>query len=576
MSMSEPQKHDYYAALGVIAISLLMLAGGAYTARLPDRQKAQGRQVSHTYTVLERLHLLALHVTEAETGQRGFLLSGQPDYLAPYITADEQIDDDLNDLERLTADDARQRSRLAELRRAITAKLDELKETIAVQKQLRAEEALTIVLSGRGKQLMDVIRQHIREMEIGEEQLLQSRLTAWNNAASQSRNIMLAASSIVYVLVFAVYLALHKLARQRHAIAEAERRANAIQRAETERLVRIVKLQNEIVGQAMDLEASMQLITEHTQALTCAEGGIVEMLDDDEMVYRAATGTAAPHIGLRLKAANSLSGRCLIENAVLRCDDSETDPRVDREACRKVGLRSMVVVPLRHNGQAVGVLKVMSSCVSAFDNEDVTTLQLMAGLLSATLSEAIAANAIRVANEDLARANAHLERLATTDGLTGLKNHRTFQGSLVTEYARARRYETPLSIVLLDVDHFKTFNDTFGHPAGDAVLCRVGSLLQQTARTTDIVARYGGEEFALLLPETPSEGAECIAERLRQAVAAAGWDHRNVTVSVGVSSLEDDTPSPAALVEAADRALYTSKRNGRNRLTVASGAVRAG
>src|SRR5262249_17785000 len=151
----------------------------------------------------------------------------------------------------------------------------------------------------------------------------------------------------------------------------------------------------------------------------------------------------APHIGLRLKAAKSLSGRCLIENAVLRCDDSETDPRVNREACRKVGLRSMVVVPLRHNGQSVGVLKVMSSCVSAFDGEDVTTLQLMAGLLSATLSEAIAANAIRVANEDLARANADLERLATTDGLTGLKNHRTFQGLLATEYARARRYEKP-------------------------------------------------------------------------------------------------------------------------------------
>jgi diguanylate cyclase (GGDEF)-like protein len=320
----------------------------------------------------------------------------------------------------------------------------------------------------------------------------------------------------------------------------------------------------------------MQLITEHTQALTCAEGGIVEMLDEDQMEYRAASGTAAPHIGLRLKAANSLSGRCLSENAVLKCDDSETDPRVDRQACRKVGLRSMVVVPLRHNGQAVGVLKVMSSRVNAFNEENITTLQLMAGLLSATLSEAMAADAIRAANEELALANADLERLATTDGLTGLKNHRTFQGLLAAEYARARRYEKPLSVVLLDVDHFKMFNDTFGHPAGDAVLCRVGSLLQETARTTDVVARYGGEEFALLLPETPSEGAESIAERLRHAVAAAGWDRREVTVSVGVSSLEDETPSPAGLVEAADQALYRSKRNGRNRVTVASTAVRAG
>jgi CHASE3 domain sensor protein len=224
--MPESRKHDYYAVLSVIAISLLMLAAGIYTARLPDRHKAQGREVNQTHEVLERLHLLALHVTEAETGQRGFLLSGEPDYLAPYITADEQIADDLNDLERLTADNARQRSRLVELRRAITAKLEELTETITVRKQRRAEDALTIVLSGRGKQLMDVIRQRIREMKTGEEQLLESRLTAWNNRASQSRNIILAGSSDVYALVFAVYLALHKLAQQRHAIAEAERRSD--------------------------------------------------------------------------------------------------------------------------------------------------------------------------------------------------------------------------------------------------------------------------------------------------------------------------------------------------------------
>src|SRR5262249_19652895 len=155
-------------------------------------------------------------------------------------------------------------------------------------------------------------------------------------------------------------MALKTLARQRQAIADAERRASAIQRAETERLTRIVTLQNEIVTQTMDLPASLQLMTEHTQALTGAAGGIVEILDGDEMESRAASGTAAPHIGLRLKAANSLSGRCLRENAVLKCDDSETDERVDRVACRRVGLRSMVVVPLRHNGQAVGVLKVLS------------------------------------------------------------------------------------------------------------------------------------------------------------------------------------------------------------------------
>lgn len=375
--MPDPRQHNHHAALGVIAITLLMLAGVFYTARLPDRQKAQGRLVNHTHEVLERLHLLALHVTEAESGQRGYLLSGQPDYLAPYNAATKQIGDDLNELEHLTVDNERQRSRLPQLRQAITAKLHELEKTVDLRKHSSTKEALAIVHSGRGKQLMDVIRQHLNAMKTEEEARLQSRLITWNDAASQTRTIIIAGSSVVYIMVFVVYLALNALARQRQAIAEAERRANAIHRAETERLFRIVTLQNEIVTQTMDLQAAMQLITEHTQALTCAEGGIVEMLDGEEMVYRAASGVAAPHLGLRLKAANSLSGLCLRENAVLKCDDSEVDERVDRAACRRVGLRSMVVVPLRHNGQAVGVLKVMSSRVDAFNEENVATLQLM-------------------------------------------------------------------------------------------------------------------------------------------------------------------------------------------------------
>jgi diguanylate cyclase (GGDEF)-like protein len=134
----------------------------------------------------------------------------------------------------------------------------------------------------------------------------------------------------------------------------------------------------------------------------------------------------------------------------------------------------------------------------------------------------MAADALRLANEKL-------ERLATTDGLTGLKNHRAFQELLANEYARATRYKKPLSLVMLDVDHFKGFNDSFGHPAGDVVLKRVASLLQENARTTDVAARYGGEEFALLLPETGPRGAAMTADRILQAIARDAWELRPVT-----------------------------------------------
>ena len=173
----------------------------------------------------------------------------------------------------------------------------------------------------------------------------------------------------------------------------------------------------------------------------------------------------------------------------------------------------------------------------------------------------------------LESANAKLRALAVTDALTGLHNRGAFNARLSEEFDRAVRYERPLSIILLDVDHFKPFNDTFGHPAGDAVLGTVAVVLQRTARATDLVARYGGEEFVLVLPDTDRAGALAMAERCRQAVAAEEWDKRAITVSVGVSTLAPKTPEAGALVQEADVALYRSKRAGRNRVSHGSGSV---
>ncbi len=165
---------------------------------------------------------------------------------------------------------------------------------------------------------------------------------------------------------------------------------------------------------------------------------------------------------------------------------------------------------------------------------------------------------------ELQRANAQLATLATTDGLTGLKNHRTFQERLAEEFGRSVRYGSPLSLIFLDVDRFKQYNDSFGHPAGDAVLKRVSDALVHTARLSDVVARYGGEEFAIILTETDAQEAKIAAERLRSAIQNEPWTQRQVTASLGIATFGVETHDPATLIAQADESLYYAKQNGRN------------
>ena len=167
----------------------------------------------------------------------------------------------------------------------------------------------------------------------------------------------------------------------------------------------------------------------------------------------------------------------------------------------------------------------------------------------------------------LEEANERLHALATTDGLTGLRNHREFHAQMEIERERAVRDSAPLSLVLLDVDHFKQYNDAFGHPAGDEVLKTLAGLLHGHGETVDLAARYGGEEFAVILPGTSAAGAYALAERLRAAVAAYSWPARPVTISLGIATLWEGESPRLTLLDQADRALYQSKANGRDCIT---------
>ncbi|QKQ26710.1 diguanylate cyclase [Candidatus Reidiella endopervernicosa] len=185
---------------------------------------------------------------------------------------------------------------------------------------------------------------------------------------------------------------------------------------------------------------------------------------------------------------------------------------------------------------------------------------------------------LQSAQQELERMNEELKKLSLTDALTSVPNRRYFDESMEREFSRAQRDQHEISVIMIDIDNFKKYNDSYGHLEGDSCLQLVAKAMSDAVkRPTDTIARYGGEEFSILLPETPLEGAKEVAEVVRAAVEALGIEHKEnppgvVTVSLGVATVIPDNENinkPVSFVNLADKALYNAKETGRNRFVAA-------
>jgi diguanylate cyclase (GGDEF)-like protein len=306
-------------------------------------------------------------------------------------------------------------------------------------------------------------------------------------------------------------------------------------------------------------------------AVTLVEPGVGQVRHRVARAWSAAAGKAPALDGLTFgDDAGSLVASAVRLQASLPGTDLDVGKAVVFDAATRLkGLASIKVIPLRaqplraEDAPVLGTLVLGSRRPDAFSADRVRQLEVLALQAAETIQRARLFDAT--------------ERMATTDGLTGLLNHRTFQGRLDEQLLAAQRYGRKLSVILCDIDHFKSVNDTYGHPVGDQVLRGVARALAREARTTDLVARYGGEEFAVVMPETDTAGALVIAERIRerigQLVTETSLGHLKVTMSLGIATFPDDGQKKAELVEKADGCLYHAKRHGRNRC-VAAGTSR--
>jgi len=311
------------------------------------------------------------------------------------------------------------------------------------------------------------------------------------------------------------------------------------------------------------LERQMKLLDTFLNTIPCPV-----FLKDRNGVYMGCNNAFANHIlGLE---TNGVVGKSLFEfNEKIPMERANLYKQMD-DALIEQGGDQLYEGQVRCSDNTYRDFQFYKACFSDPNGKIAGIAGVMMDLTEINRARAM----IQEQSEKLRRTNLRLSQLASLDSLTKIANRRTFQKELENQIRLAARTRSPLSLVMADIDHFKKYNDSFGHTAGDQVLAKIARLLTDGSRGTDTVARYGGEEFAVILPDTDKKGALTMGKRFCHNVEAHPWKQRKVTLSIGLATATFDTVDATtvektgiAFVDRADRALYASKDGGRNRAT---------
>ncbi|MFZ2958934.1 MAG: diguanylate cyclase [Candidatus Ozemobacteraceae bacterium] len=317
------------------------------------------------------------------------------------------------------------------------------------------------------------------------------------------------------------------------------------------------------ISSVLDFHTLQNMILETVVKVMHAEKGSLMLLDDAEKMLSIGVAYGLSDDIMketRVGVGEPVAGWVIETGQPLFVEDVESDHAFIAIKKSNIMRGTMMSVPLKAKEKLLGVLNLSRPIPGSFSQKD---FELFKNL----------ANQAAIAIE-----NARLYRYAVTDEMTKIYNHRYFQQRLDEELQRADRYESQVSLIMLDVDHFKKFNDTYGHPEGDRVLKTVSKLIEKSVREVDIVARYGGEEFVVICPEKDGEGALTPSNRIRTTIE--NFDFRingervPITVSLGTAAYPEQARSKSELVVFADTALYYSKESGRNRATLYSPGMR--
>jgi diguanylate cyclase (GGDEF)-like protein len=510
----------------LIAIPVVLIACAVFATATIERASAL-----HSGTQADAGHRLLTAMLDQETGSRGYFETRETSFLEPWYEGQAEFTAALAQARSLSTGDApliqllnQQAERSGIWRAAVAVQIARLRTT---------GRRPSIPAAVFEKSLMDDFRQlnSLYDTQLTTQRDRTLSLATWLAAA--------VAALLSIVLVVAGIVLVHRTTRR-----------------ENVRLRRQQELRELLQVSGSEAESQLLLIR-HVLRLVPGSGAAVlnrNNSGDDRLEPKLSEGSEQTPLrdlvvdGLRPRSCMAVRlshphRRVPGEESLLRC-----------EACGKIEAE-VICEPLLVGGQVIGsVLVTREQPIGTAEVEGV--------------HESVVQAAPIVANQ---RNLALAERRAASDALTGLPNRRAADEAIKRMAAQAGRSVSPLSVVLLDLDHFKLVNDVHGHERGDKTLAAVGQILAANVRTSDFAARYGGEEFLLLLPDTDRGGAVEVAEKLRQTIERAEIrEVGGLTASFGIATMPDDAVEPETLIRRADRALYAAKSHGRNRIEVAA------
>lgn len=564
MPGSRSRLSHYRIPLFAVAVVALVGVGVASVLGVAGLRESNA-WTEHTYQVIHAIEVTDRAVRATEANARAYRLTGHPEFRSQFLAALPGVDAAAARLVALVEDDPAQTALAHALRDAANAHAADLRRLYDLQELEGAEAARQATDAAATLRQWSAIETAATQLRRGETRMLQDR-----KAHAQRQGLRLTAIVVSGTVLSALLMGMlmWNVVRENSRVRALERKTRQASQEMAGTMRRIDRLSRQrhalsrYSGMLQSCETRdeiLRLTGETIHALVPGVGGECYLFRASQDFYEiAATFGDAP----AASADSVLPNQCwALRRGQPHLVPGGQGPRCDHlDVASARGDMDSLCMPLAAQGTALGLLHVALPA----DGDHEIEIELL-GQVAEQLGLAVANLQLRET----------LRTQSLRDPLTGLFNRRYLEVSLSRELHRCERRQLPLSVLMLDVDHFKRFNDTHGHAAGDALLAQVGRLIQSTVRAEDFACRYGGEEFTVVMPELDAAGACTRAEQIRRAIGMATVQHAGqtlgpVTVSIGIATFPGDGTTPELLMQVADTMLYRAKAAGRDRVLHAS------